>query len=31
MMIGLIILAVLTIIAIGEIRRTVGEPIRGED
>lgn len=31
MMIGLIILAVLTIITIGEIRRTMGEPIRGED
>jgi len=31
MMIGLMILAVLTIIAFGEIRRTVGEPIRGED
>jgi hypothetical protein len=31
MMIGLAILAVLTFIAVGEIRRTVGEPVKGED
>ena len=31
MMIGLTILAVLTLVAIGEVRRTVGEPINGED
>jgi hypothetical protein len=31
MMTGLTILAVLTFVAIGEIRRTVGEPLKGED
>ena len=31
MMIGLAILAVLTLIAIGEIRKMAGEPIKGED
>jgi hypothetical protein len=31
MMIGLTILAVLTLIAIGEIRKTVGAPLKGED
>jgi hypothetical protein len=31
MMIGLTILAVLTFIAIGEIRKTAGEPLKGED
>lgn len=31
MMIGLTTLAVLTFIAIGEIRKTVGEPLKGED
>jgi hypothetical protein len=31
MMIGLGILAVLTFIAVGEIRKTVGEPIKSED
>jgi hypothetical protein len=31
MMIGLTALAVLTFIAIGEIRKSAGEPIMGED
>jgi len=31
MMIGLTILAVLTFIAIAEIRRAAGEPLKGED
>lgn len=31
MVIGLTILAVLTFIAIGEICKSVGEPIKGED
>jgi hypothetical protein len=31
MMIGLAILALLTFIAIGEIRKTMGEPLKGED
>jgi hypothetical protein len=31
MMTGLTILAVLTFIAIGEIRKTVGEPLKDED
>jgi hypothetical protein len=31
MMTGLTILAVLTFVAIGEIRRTMGEPLKGED
>lgn len=31
MMIGLTILAVLAFVAIGEIRKTVGEPLKGED
>jgi hypothetical protein len=31
MMTGLTILAVLTYIAIGEIRKTVGEPLKRED
>jgi hypothetical protein len=31
MMIGLAVLAVLTFIAIGEIRKSAGEPIEGED
>ena len=31
MMIGLTILAVLTIIAIGEIRRTQGQQLKGEE
>ena len=31
MMIGLTVLAVLTFIAIGEIRKSAGEPIKGEE
>ena len=31
MMTGLTILAVLTFVAIGEIRKTVGEPLKAED
>jgi hypothetical protein len=31
MMVGLTILAVLTFIAIGEVRRTMGEPLEGEE
>jgi len=31
MMVGLVILAVLTTIAISEIRRTAGEPVGSED
>ncbi len=31
MMLGLTVLAVLTFIAIGEIRKTAGEPIKSED
>jgi hypothetical protein len=31
MMVGLTILAVLTFIAIGEVRRTMGEPLKGEE
>jgi hypothetical protein len=31
MMIGLTVLAVLTFIAISEIRKSAGEPIMGED
>jgi hypothetical protein len=30
-MVGLTILAVLTFIAIGEVRRTMGEPLEGEE
>jgi hypothetical protein len=31
MMIGLTILAVLTVIAIGEVRKTQGQPLKGEE
>jgi hypothetical protein len=31
MMIGLTVLAVLTFIAVGEIRKSAGAPIKGED